>query len=125
MKRIFSFLLYALLPLAVMAQATRPVRGVVFDNNGIPMAGAKLVAIGSTDSTLSGADGTFEMMVSPYTKLIEASKEGFISAQAEVDGSYLVFKLQVDKKYAENKAKAEEEARKAAEAEQVRNYHRT
>lgn len=120
MKRIFSFLLYALLPLAVMAQATRPVRGVVFDNNGIPMAGAKLVAIGSTDSTLSGADGTFEMMVSPYTKLIEASKEGFISAQAEVDGSYLVFKLQVDKKYAENKAKAEEEARKAAEAEKAR-----
>ncbi len=120
MKRIFSFLLYCLLPLAVMAQATRPVRGVVFDNNGIPMAGATLTAIGSTDSKSSGADGTFEMMVSPYTKFIEASKEGFISAQVEVDGSYLVFKLQVDKKYAENKAKAEEEARKAAEEEKAR-----
>ena len=92
------------------AQATRPVRGVVFDGSGVPMAGATLTAIGSTASQVSGADGTFEMMVSPYTKLIEASKEGFISAQAEVDGSYLVFKLQVDKKYAENKAKAEEEA---------------
>ncbi|MBR0338636.1 MAG: hypothetical protein IIX40_00415, partial [Alistipes sp.] len=65
-------------------------------------------------------DGTFEMMVSPYTKFVEASKEGYITAQAEVDGSYLVFKLQVDKKYAENKAKAEEEARKAAEAEKAR-----
>ena len=120
MKRIFSFLLYCLLPLAVMAQATRPVRGVVFDNNGIPMPGATLTAVGSTDSKTSGVDGTFEMMVSPYTKFIEASKEGFISAQAEIDGSYLVFKLQVDKKYAENKAKAEEEARKAAEAEAAR-----
>ena len=120
MKKIFSFLLYCLLPLAVMAQATRPVRGVVFDNNGIPMAGVTLTAVGSTDSQVSGANGTFEMMVSPYTKFIEATKEGFLSAQAEVDGSYLVFKLQVDKKYAENKAKAEEEARKAAEAEQAR-----
>ena len=84
------------------------------------MAGATLTAIGSTASQVSGADGTFEMMVSPYTKFVEASKEGYIAAQAEVDGSYLVFKLQVDKKYAENKAKAEEEARKAAEAEKAR-----
>jgi chemotaxis protein histidine kinase CheA len=96
------------------------VRGVVFNSDGIPMTGVTLTAVGSTDSKVSGADGTFDMMVSPYTKFIEASKEGFISAQAEVDGSYLVFKLQVDKKYAENKAKAEEEARKAAEAEKAR-----
>lgn len=120
MKKFLFFTLCCALSLSVAAQGTRPVRGVVFDNNGIPMSGATLTAIGSTDSQLSGADGTFEMMVSPYTKHIEASKEGFISAQAEVDGSYLVFKLQVDKKYAENKAKAEEEARKAAEEEKAR-----
>lgn len=124
MKRFLFFTLCCALSLSVAAQATRPVRGVVFDNNGIPMSGVTLTAVGSTDSKLSGTDGTFEMMVSPYTKLIEASKEGFISARAEVDGSYLVFKLQVDKKYAENKAKAEEEARlaaqKAEEAEQAR-----
>ena len=124
MKRFLFFTLCCALSLSVAAQATRPVRGVVFDNNGIPMSGATLTAVGSTDSKLSGTDGTFEMLVSPYTKFIEASKEGFISAQAEVDGSYLVFKLQVDKKYAENKAKAEEEARlaaqKAEEAEQAR-----
>ena len=124
MKKSLFFTLCCILSLSVAAQATRPVRGVVFDNNGIPMSGATLTAVGSTDSKLSGTDGTFEMLVSPYTKFIEASKEGFISAQAEVDGSYLVFKLQVDKKYAENKAKAEEEARlaaqKAEEAEQAR-----
>lgn len=113
-------MLCSLLSLAAMAQATRPVRGVVFDGNGIPLPGATLTAVGSTNSVTSGVDGTYEIMVSPYTKFIEASKEGFISTQAEVDGSYLVFKLQVDKKYAENKAKAEEEARKAAEAEQAR-----
>ena len=124
MKRFLFITLCCALSLSVAAQGTRPVRGVVFDSDGTPMPNVTLTAIGSTDSKQSGADGTFEMMVSPYTKLIEASKEGFISARAEVDGSYLVFKLQVDKKYAENKAKAEEEARlaaeKAAEAEQAR-----
>ena len=124
MKKFLFLTLCCALSLSVVAQGTRPVRGIVFDSDGIPMSGVTLTAVGSTDSKLSGADGTFEMMVSPYTKLIEASKEGFISARAEVDGSYLVFKLQVDKKYAENKAKAEEEARlaaqKAAEAEQAR-----
>ena len=124
MKRFLFITLCCALSLTVAAQGTRPVRGVVFDSDGTPMPNVTLTAVGSTDSKQSGADGTFEMMVSPYTKLIEASKEGFISARAEVDGSYLVFKLQVDKKYAENKAKAEEEARlaaeKAAEAEQAR-----
>ncbi|MBR2026894.1 MAG: TonB-dependent receptor [Alistipes sp.] len=120
MKRLLFIALCCLLPLMGAAQAIRPVRGVVFDGSGVPMAGATLTAIGSTASQVSGTDGTFEMMVSPYTKFVEASKEGYITAQAEVDGSYLVFKLQVDKKYAENKAKAEEEARKAAEAENAR-----
>ena len=116
MKRILFLLFCGLLPLMVVAQNTRPVRGVVFDASGVPMVGATLTAIGSTDKTTSSADGTFEMMVSPYTKSIEASKEGFVSATAEVDGSYLVFKLAVDKKYLENKAKEEEAARLAAEA---------
>ena len=80
------------------------------------MAGATLAAVGSNEMGVSKVDGTFEMMVSPYTKYIKATKEGFVSVQAEVDGSYLVFKLLVDKKYLENKAKAEEAARLAAEA---------
>ena len=109
-------MLCGMLPFMVAAQATRPVRGVVFNAQGVPMPGVTLTAVGSQGTAISANDGTFEMMVSPYTKFIEASMEGFISAQAEVDGSYLVFKLAVDKKYLENKAKAEEAARLEAEA---------
>lgn len=116
MKRIIFLLLCGMLPFMVAAQATRPVRGVVFNAQGVPMPGVTLTAVGSQGTATSANDGTFEMMVSPYTKFIEASIEGFISAQAEVDGSYLVFKLAVDKKYLENKAKAEEAARLEAEA---------
>ena len=116
MKRIVLLLLCGILPLMVAAQGTRPVRGVVFDAQGTPMADATLTAVGSPGTATSAHDGTFEMMVSPYTKFISASKEGFVTTQAEVDGSYLVFKLVVDKKYLENKAKAEEAARLEAEA---------
>ena len=116
MKRIAIIFLCVLSSLMAMAQGTRPVRGVVFDANGVPMQGATLTPVGTVGSATSSADGTFEMMVSPYTKFVEATKEGFITARAEVDGSYLVFRLAEDKKYLENKAKAEEEARLAAEA---------
>ncbi len=120
MKRIFLFLVCCFVPLALVAQNTRSAQGIVFDQNGVPMAEAKLTTVGFNSSALSGADGTFNIMVSPYAKFIEVSKEGYLSVQVEIDGSYLIVRLRVDKKYAENKAKAEEEARKAAEAEKAR-----
>ena len=112
MRRIILILLCCIAPLALMAQNTRSARGVVFDEKGTPMEGAKLVAVGTTNSVVTGVDGTFEIAVATYTKFIEVSKEGYHSMQLEIDGSYLIARLQVDKKYADNKAKAEEEARK-------------
>lgn len=120
MKRIFLFLVCCFVPLALVAQNTRSAQGIVFDQNGVPMAEAKLTTVGFNSSALSGADGTFNIVVSPYAKFIEVSKEGYLPVQVEIDGSYLIVRLKVDKKYAENKAKAEEEARKAAEAEKAR-----
>ena len=120
MKRIFLFLVCCFVPLALVAQNTRSAQGIVFDQNGVPMAEAKLTTVGFNSSALSGADGTFNITVSPYAKFIEVSKEGYLPVQVEIDGSYLIVRLRVDKKYAENKAKAEEEARKAAEAEKAR-----
>ena len=120
MKRIFLFLVCCFVPLALVAQNTRSAQGIVFDQNGVPMAEAKLTTVGFNSSALTGADGTFNITVSPYAKFIEVSKEGYLSVQVEIDGSYLIVRLRVDKKYAENKAKAEEEARKAAEAEKAR-----
>ena len=108
MKKYLFLALCCIIPLSVVAQATRPVRGIVFGDKNIPMQGATLTAVGSTTSATSSEDGTFEMMVSPYTQFIEASSEGYLPAQAEIDGSYLVFRLVIDKKYYENKAKAED-----------------
>ena len=99
-----------------MAQ-NRIVKGVVFDADGLPLAGVTVSDENSTTSTQSLDGGQFEMSVSPYTKYVVATAEGYLTARAEIDGSYLVLTLKVDKKYKENKLKAEKEARLVAEKE--------
>ena len=99
-----------------MAQ-NRIVKGVVFDADGLPLAGVTVSDENSTTSTQSLEGGQFEMSVSPYIKYVVATAEGYLTARAEIDGSYLVITLKVDKKYKENKLKAEKEARLTAEKE--------
>jgi hypothetical protein len=96
-----------------MAQ-NRIVKGVVFNADGSPLAGVTVSAENYTTSTQSSDGGQFEITVSPYTKYVVATAEGYLTARAEIDGSFLVLTLKVDKKYIENKLKAEEEARLAA-----------
>ena len=105
-----------------MAQ-NRIVKGVVFDADGSPLIGATVSDENSTTSTQSLDGGQFEISVSPYTKYVVATAEGYLTARAEIDGSHLILRLKVDKKYLATKAKAEEEARiaaqKQAEAERI------
>ena len=129
--------LCAVLSHMAVAQSGRFVNGVVFDENDSPMVGVKVVAKGGAEQVVTGPDGQFKMTVSAYTKYLEAYAEGYLTQSAEIDGSYIVFRMKIDKKYAERKAaeekaaaeaaaakaKAEEEARiaaeKAAEAKRV------
>ncbi len=100
---------------ALTAQNTRVIKGLVFSEDDIPMKGVTLKAVGMDGSTVSAESGQFELYVSPYAKRVEASMEGYVSHTLEIDGSYLVFKLKVDKEYAKRKAAEEEAARVAAE----------
>lgn len=137
MKKYLLVLLCAISSLTALAQSGRFVNGVVFDENDSPMAGVKVVAKGGAEQVVTGPDGQFKMTVSAYTKYLEAYNEGYLMQSAEIDGSYIVFRMKIDKKYAERKAaeekaaaeaaaakaKAEEEARiaaeKAAEAKRI------
>ena len=137
MKKYLLVLLYAISSLTALAQSGRFVNGVVFDENDSPMAGVKVVAKGGVEQVVTGPDGQFTMTVSAYTKYLEAYNEGYLMQSAEIDGSYIIFRMKIDKKYAASKAaekkaaaeaeaakaKAEEEARiaaeKAAEAEHI------
>ena len=102
MKRLAFLLLCAMVSVAAIAQNTRLVKGVVFSEEDIPLQGVTLSVVGMPDYALSSENGIFEIRVSPYARKLKASIEGYISQTAEIDGSYLVFKLKVDKEYAAN-----------------------
>ena len=100
---------------ASFAQNTRLVKGVVFDHEDIPMVGATVTVAGMSETSQTGANGTFEIYVSPYAKKVTIKAEGYISQSAEIDGSYLMFKLKINSEYAKRKAQEAEQARIAAE----------
>ncbi len=116
-RKISLLVLCCIASLTIVAQNTRLVKGVVFSDQEIPLKGATITLIGMPGSTQTDENGLFEFSVSPYAKQVEATCEGYLPQKAEIDGTYLIFKLKVDKKYAKQKAKEEEEARLAAQKE--------
>ena len=108
--------LCAVLSHMAVAQSGRFVNGVVFDENDSPIAGVKVVSKGGAEQVVTGPDGQFKMTVSAYAKYLEAYAEGYLIQSAEIDGSYIVFRMKIDKKYAEQKAAEEKAAAEAAAA---------
>ena len=115
MKRFLILILLLAVSTAVHAQNDRAVNGAVFDKSGIPLANAVVKGVGTEVEFKVNANGYFIISVPYYCKHVVASCEGYLPEQIEIDGSYLVFKLKVDKNYAARKA--EEEAAKAAQAQ--------
>lgn len=115
MRQIILMFLCATLSLVCVAQTERTVNGVVFDEKGLPLAGAVIQPVGTDWKFNTEADGTFLILVPHYVKELSVGLPGFLSQTLEIDGSYLVFKLKVDKGYAQAKAKAEAEAKEEAE----------
>ena len=116
MKRLILVVFCAVATIVCSAQNDRIVNGAVFTADGLPLSTAVLTAVGTELTFTPAADGKFMIQIPYYVKMLEASAEGYLAGQVEIDGSYVVFKLKVDKKYLENKAKAEESARVAAAA---------
>lgn len=106
-----------MLSIAGMAQNARIVKGLVIDEEELPVEGVLIEAVGSDKTTMSDANGQFRLEVTPFTKFIMASMEGYMAVRVELDGSYVSVRLRIDKGYMKAKAKAEEEARLAAERE--------
>lgn len=99
MKRWFLVVVSVLFSFVASAQNNRVVRGVVFDDTRKPMEGVVILADMSGEKTETLKDGTFQISIPQFSKKITASLDGFISHSLEVDGSYLVFTLKVDKDY--------------------------
>ena len=120
MRKILILSLFLLFSLVGIAQNnTRIVKGFVQNADGRPLSGITVKAIDEDASVVSGQNGAFELRVSPYCRYIEASAEGYLPYQIEIDGSMAIFRLKADKKYAQMKAKQEAEAKAKAEAERI------
>ena len=107
MKRLLLTTLCVIVSVVAMAQGGRTVKGVVLDEKNMPIAGATINVVNSDVSATTEANGTFTLVAPTYATEIEASAEAYISTRLVIDGSYLMFKLKVDKAYAAAKAKAE------------------
>ena len=100
---------------AAIAQNGRVIKGSVYNENKEPIAGATLQARGNSFETKS--DGSFVITVPSNTIEITASAEGYLPLTLEIDGSYMVFDLEVDKKYRVAKEKERQAAEKRAAEE--------
>ncbi len=100
---------------AAIAQNGRVIKGSVYNENKEPIAGATLQASGNSFETKS--DGSFMITVPSNTIEITASAEGYLPLTLEIDGSYMVFDLEVDKKYRVAKEKERQAAEKRAAEE--------
>ena len=77
--------------LAVSAQNYKTVNGQVLDTEGKPLADVTLMT--SSGGTMNNADGSFDVTVAEDAKTLTARKDGYVSQELAIDGSYLVFKL--------------------------------
>lgn len=119
MKRLIWVIICAVAAIVCSAQNNRVVVGAVFTSDGTPLKDAVLSPVGTDLKFHTNPDGTFQIQIPHQVREVEASLEGYFPRRVEVDGSYMVFKLAVDKMYFERKAKAKEQARQVAEKEAV------
>lgn len=113
---IVGILLLAI-PSILCAQSQRTVKGYVYDSNGRPLPGAIVSPVGSNiEYQLYESDGSFSISVSYTNSQLTASCKGYVPVTKVIDGSYLLFYLQVDVEAEKARLAAEERARKEEEA---------
>ena len=122
MRHIILTFLTVALSFVCVAQ-TRTVNGVVFDDKGFPIAGAVIQPVGVDMRFEAKSDGTFVISIPYYIKELSAMASGYLAQIQEIDGSYLIFKLQVNTALIEANIKAAEEA-KAEEERKLKEAQR-
>ena len=115
MKRFILSVICVMAATAAIAQNGRVIKGAVYNENSEPIAGAIIQARGNSFETKS--DGSFMITVPSNTIEVTASAEGYLPLTLEFDGSYMVFDLEVDKKYRAAREKERQAAEKRAAEE--------
>lgn len=77
----------------ISSAQTRMVSGKITDSTGAPIAGATVVALGSSGGTSTGTDGVFHLSVPMSAKTLIVSFVGYASKQVPISGSDLKITL--------------------------------
>ena len=121
MRRLTILILSIISSSILFAQDYREVQGRVIDQDGHPVADARVVC-NAECVCVTGADGLFNFRTTIYSRDIEVNVAGFITRRVDIDGSFLTVRLQKDLTYyvklaAKQKAEAKAEAKRVAEEE--------
>lgn len=102
MKKILAFVaIGALAILGAAAQNLKPVHGYVIDKNtGSPIVGAEVSVPGGGETTITDADGSFNLTVTPYLKKLEAKYDGMQSKKMKVNFyNDMVFEMKKERQH--------------------------
>ncbi|MBC8617042.1 TonB-dependent receptor [Parabacteroides faecis] len=76
-------------------QQVRMITGSVFDENGVPLAGASIIEKGTTNGIVTDTDGKFTLAVSPG-KILSVTYIGYLSQEIKVTGNILKIIMKED-----------------------------
>lgn len=85
MKRLFALVVLMMVALVSYAQQTT-VKGKVLDENGEPMIGATVKAVGHSGGTVTDMDGNYSLTVNGKASQIEVSYIGYRTQKVNVKG---------------------------------------
>lgn len=82
-----------------LAQNNRIVYGMVVDKDGCPIINAMVMPIGLQQSVVTGDDGKFQISVPYSVREMRVSAKGCYAQVQEIDGSFLLFKMNYNSNY--------------------------
>ena len=86
-QRLLSTVLWLFVPLAVLAQGTIPVKGVVMDSRGQPVIGAAVIIDGTNTGTTTDLDGAYQLKSVPSNGRLRVTSMGFVEQVLPVGGN--------------------------------------
>lgn len=100
MRPIISAFLFVFVSFVCAAQNDRALNGIVYGENGGPLTGATVYAVGTDLSAKTDTAGRFALAVPHFVEELRAECPGYHALVRRIDDTFMVFKMALDEKYA-------------------------
>ena len=79
-------------PIIVPQQEGRQIQGTVTDDTGVPIIGANIVVVGTTNGSITNIDGEFSLSVQPNSTL-RVSYIGYLTQEVQVNADRVMYNI--------------------------------